>query len=1670
MSLWRTEAVQIVTDRPAALFKSEDGKLTINNNVLEGKTRLEHIQNAVKEYYNASELDLETRGKHLSDMLWFMSMSFANNRNVNTSRVTNYLVNNPTDVRAFEANVINLLKDAFNVTMAAGRVTKIELKNSPVNFFNNESSTVKNIAQRAAKFTLPTAMAFVSGRGKTIYPYNTGSHYSYIMNDLKRGKNSEIYQLFSLDDSISNPAVKSIIFNLIENGDVDLDSFSLDTLKDEQENNNSEYKELKERESMLVRLGAFLSGDGMFANYAIPTQETRGRMDFIKLPIFDNPKSMKSFGLQSKSRKKLIGGIIIRDLIRISKDSALKNSKINNGFHLSGMEDAVLSDGLSLSETVMDALNIGGEEYNEFFEKIAEMSENYLETTHKKQVEEFTARFNDLGIESAEGKSRLDTEARNKFQNTAAMIDSYVFNSRIAKIETSMLLRGSAVISKDLTDFYKRMGLVNTPGDRLMIQGEISSDPEYGFLKEVIQGVISDVPLTDDIHDKIANNYEKFLTPRIGEERAKQIADAYRKNSTADRTDGAAFISPTMYKAIRQGEGKWGPEDDVWYNEYLKGGEWKAKYTPNEKFYYENQVVIDGVVRTEMDKNAFVVLTREFVSGNTFLQDMYDRMMGVGAYVGMGEVHLINTVSAKKGYKGNVLNIKESMDSQVRFADLKTLVQPGNKFLRPQRIDDKGKTTTKLNRQVRKNMLAAVKDDGKYLFNGKSISGKQLKDIFHNSIGEVMESKINSTLEEIGYTQMVESPNNVEARINFLKNLREIIIENAELNGGVDNNTMEQLKIIEGDIVDFALPLAFPAFQSKYQSLILSLFKNNVLNIKVPGKELVMVPSPGKFKIPGESKARELRFTDIDPKTGNVKAAEVMVSADMLKKLGLKVGEVGLAYRIPHQFYSSTVAIKVVGVLPDSYSKTVVVPGNFVVQTGADFDIDKLFVVFKTTGTGATTEATNNMIEVLKSIALSPEHFADTITPLTQDTLNELAAREELFTPALFEFDHPLTELRIESNYKSAAKLVGIYANGLAGLSVAVHAKGNGVEDNNGLDIHPSKSVIFTKNGEEFLLNKIQTYLKTDPTQLTAYGLNESLSAGLDAGKKLIHLSLNDNEHTANARIFLRSIGMDDESIVYFLNQPLVKKFVFEKDRRGKTYSTFQLLKKDFGLDSQVIRAIRDNKETSTINVNFDTLKTVINENDTTSPEAKQLFIGFVKALYAGDQLSTIYKVITPDTVDGLNDLSLLEEYLDNLDAIKRNDANSLVSFEQVNNLLNGEDYALTKHFYNAIRKSLEVNSEVFLGGTPAVKQFKSILKTAIGKNKFSAVEHRFIDRMLFYHALTKSGSPLAAFLQKSDVKNLLTNPNNNLYTMVKELMGEIPTLQANTFLGKIREGKRFEDPLNRVFTIEIDNTDKMTTQMKDEMQLGFYQLMFTPEIYTPDTALQNKIKKLGKALVTNALVTTGLSPTYGSYFSSIPVQVFLTPITSKYVSEQISIGEYFRREFSEIKNNPEYFNDFLFDFIRNFGAISIKGSPLLGNIEKKSFTSVDNGQSFVPTNPKIASSPQTMFKSFTDYGRSVDKTRIYQWDGTQYVELQQLGINGNIIELNLRDGDMISKDTIWNAGSPKQVNFVNKKGKTKVTNISARQGLTTAPDTALKNMLTLISNSRSDNSQSISC
>ena len=62
---------------------------------------------------------------------------------------------------------------------------------------------------------------------------------------------------------------------------------------------------------------------------------------------------------------------------------------------------------------------------------------------------------------------------------------------------------------------------------------------------------------------------------------------------------------------------------------------------------------------------------------------------------------------------------------------------------------------------------------------------------------------------------------------------------------------------------------------------------------------------------------------------------------------------------------------------------------------------------------------------------------------------------------------------------------------------------------------------------------------------------------------------------------------------------------------------------------------------------------------------------------------------------------------------------------------------------------------------------------------------------------------------------------------------------------------------------------------MKNRMKRDFQLLLERPEMYSPD---QETVKNqmIAELLVLNSLVRTAASPTYGSYFDSIPAEYFM--------------------------------------------------------------------------------------------------------------------------------------------------------------------------------------------------
>ena len=129
----------------------------------------------------------------------------------------------------------------------------------------------------------------------------------------------------------------------------------------------------------------------------------------------------------------------------------------------------------------------------------------------------------------------------------------------------------------------------------------------------------------------------------------------------------------------------------------------------------------------------------------------------------------------------------------------------------------------------------------------------------------------------------------------------------------------------------------------KFEAMFLNFLSEGVLKQKAAGLKLTLVSNYG---------FPELKF-NIKDEDGNY-YSEVFISEQLKHKFGLKEGDVinpellkMLGFRIPTQDKHSMINIKVKGFLPSEYGNAVVAPSEIVYLSGADFDIDSLYVRMK---------------------------------------------------------------------------------------------------------------------------------------------------------------------------------------------------------------------------------------------------------------------------------------------------------------------------------------------------------------------------------------------------------------------------------------------------------------------------------------------------------------------------------------------------------------------------------------------------------------------------------------------------------------------------------------------------------------------------------------------------
>jgi hypothetical protein len=982
-----------------------------------------------------------------------------------------------------------------------------------IDYLSAEKSKAIEFAENFKNLIKTAGISFVNSKGKAIYATNTETHMAQIVNTLKAGnaEAKALYEMYMKDpfnNGGGNPAFASILLKHINNPDFlkDWGLFDFDAAKGASDYDDAlAYEDLSVADNMVVRLNAFINGraDSPLTYSGIPTQADREKYTFMGAPRL----SQNHYKMQFASYNELLKAQIVQDLLRIAaaKEVVVNAKRTKNysnlieGYHTAAGDPSALIS--NEDRPVSEREYLGNAFKQEFFqltgmlEGVQIVTDATLQTTNAKQngklqlsdvIQDYVsgkASISDKAIVDAklnEMVSKLNTYFTQQAEKVKSILVSadkikldkplegevgvsgipgnstfdqtlkgFVIEQVIMKNEMVKLFRGNRAMTKNIEDFYKRMGHLTTPGTKMAMKGQVGTaawlngDTRYGMMEQFNEIVMRDIrmDLTPEQRKEAIDAVENIKTGLVKSgvplAEAEVIANNYLPGEY-DSTDAQAYISMDMHRSIMQGLGKWSKEDEKAYEAYQTTGElvYQPGFVPEgmeagdavpllpHKGYFESLTYDQdlNVVYPDSQKNSYVVLAQSYTKSFPHLEDLRQRMEGKGIYAGQEPIHVVNFVSGKKLAKRGVYKHSGVIGS---LGDIVVNKYDSAKLRFPQFIPaPKEDPKNALNRQIKKNMVANVEDGTTYFISpgiqNIAVSGQNLKALYHAAIEEKLERDMQKVRKELKISDLEKAigTNDLnkinEAKLEVLKAVRQIILNQAvekELHSNYEKAL--NIQFDTNGTPQFSVPLDLPLYNKKYESIIMSLVNNNVFKQKVKGFEGVQIAQIGGSEEDGSG---ALKFMQITENGDRVIHAEIMIREDVARKFGIEPGQSLdsipedvrriIGYRIPNADKGATVILKIAKFLPAGYGKAVVVPGQLTKLMGSDFDVDKLNLLFPEVDTdektGAITKTEVPYSEIIKTKNvkdLSTKQLHNIILDSMEAVYSNPAHFKEVFTP-----------------------------------------------------------------------------------------------------------------------------------------------------------------------------------------------------------------------------------------------------------------------------------------------------------------------------------------------------------------------------------------------------------------------------------------------------------------------------------------------------------------------------------------------------------------------------------------------------------------------------------------------------------------------------------------------
>lgn len=384
------------------------------------------------------------------------------------------------------------------------------------------------------------------------------------------------------------------------------------------------------------------------------------------------------------------------------------------------------------------------------------------------------------------------------------------------------------------------------------------------------------------------------------------------------------------------------------------------KFVQVQKNFYYDQYYDDklNTIAPRQIKNAEFVLVPRFIRG-TQLEQVYEAMKA-------NNIDQLNTEETSKAGKARVLTIFDEKTGEVTEEHLKDFNNKAEDYREeydynhlytqqetPQHMNAKNKAGIQIMKKILDNIdsnspLHAYKED---FFN---MYVANIKDSFNKLVDELKIS-----LDEDGNIKFDESGNitGVDMQVFFDK------LKDECMRLGLDSNMMDfvtlnaSMPIAANGCLNPVMPTYLSNVVNKLESISQAMFNSAITRQELPGFHAAQITNVG-FKATKDqvSYSKELKYHP-----NGERYIEIMLPAsnfgfaknadgtykkskeELLKELQDAGLDTLIGYRIPTEGKQSVCVMKVVGFLDDAQGSTIVVPDDWVSQTGSDFDIDSVY-------------------------------------------------------------------------------------------------------------------------------------------------------------------------------------------------------------------------------------------------------------------------------------------------------------------------------------------------------------------------------------------------------------------------------------------------------------------------------------------------------------------------------------------------------------------------------------------------------------------------------------------------------------------------------------------------------------------------------------------------------